>query len=285
MPSLKNGILIADSGSTKTAWRLVTDSDKIKSIQTAGLNPYFKNTGQIKEELIKNLIPCIPKAVKVSKIFFYGAGCSVKEKISLVYKALAECFSEATIYVEHDILGAARAVCGSERGIISILGTGSNSCLYDGEKIITIIGGLGYILGDEGSGTHIGKTIISAYLNHDMPSALEDKFRTLYKLNKTSIIHHVYQMENANLFLSSFSLFAQKNISHPFMKKIVSECLGNFLDMHVCKYPDYINFSSGFTGSIAYHFKDLLVEECKKRSIKIGNIIKEPIEGLFKYHS
>jgi glucosamine kinase len=277
-------ILIADSGSSKTGWRLV-DGEKVYPFHTEGLNPYYKTIEQIKTVLQKDLIPYLPcKPEEIQSIFFYGAGCSVPVKCEEVKKALSDCFPSALIEVDHDILGAARSCCGHDKGIVCILGTGSNSCYYDGNDTIEIIGGLGFILGDEGSGGHIGKSIVAAYLNREMPEDLRTDFYNTYQMDRAAIDKKVYLEPNFNKFLGTFSMFAAKHINHPFIQHLLKDCLGLFIDKHVCRYADYTRTTVHFVGSVAYYYKDILTEVCHNRGIKTGKFILEPVEELVGFH-
>ena len=277
-------LLVADSGSTKTAWRLVDKNKKIEHYHTEGLNPYFKSHGEIIEEIKTNLVPHFHKETKVSSIYFYGAGCSSKEKCELVKDALSQCFPGTVVTVEHDILGAARATCGNAEGIVSILGTGSNSCHYDGKKIVSVIGGLGYILGDEGSGAHMGKTLLSAYLNHELPEDLQKEFEAVYRLTKEEIDKRVYEMPLANRFLASFSKFIGDHKSHPFFVQMIESCFDMFFVKHVCRYPGYNNKPVHFVGSVAYYYSEVLKKTALKRDIIVGKILPYPVEELTLYH-
>jgi glucosamine kinase len=277
-------LLIADSGSSKTGWRLV-DKNSVLPFHTEGLNPYYKTIDQIKTVLQKDLIAHLPcKPQDIANIYFYGAGCSVTIKCEEVKKALTDCFPNAQIDVEHDILGAARACCGHDKGIVCILGTGSNSCYYDGTNTTEIIGGLGFILGDEGSGGHIGKSIVAAYLNREMPEDLRTDFFNAYQMDRAAIDKKVYQEPNFNKFLGTFSMFAAKHIKHPFIQQLLKDCLGLFIDKHVCRYAYYTRTTVHFVGSVAYHYKDTLIEVCHERNITTGKFILEPVQELVGFH-
>ncbi len=278
-------LLIADSGSSKTGWRLVNDKGVIFSFHTEGLNPYYKTIEQIKAVLNKDLIAYLPyKADDITHVYFYGAGCSVAIKCEEVKKALSECFAKAEVEVHHDILGAARACCGHDKGIVCILGTGSNSCYYDGTDTTQTIGGLGFILGDEGSGGHIGKSIVAAFLNKEMPEDLRTAFTNTYHMDRTAIDKKVYLEPNFNKFLGTFSMFAAEHISHPFIQSLLKECLDLFLVKHVCRYPDYKTTTVHFVGSVAYYYKDILMELCKSKGITTGKFVLEPVEELVGFH-
>jgi glucosamine kinase len=278
-------LLIADSGSSKTGWRLV-DKGTVLPFHTEGLNPYYKTVDQMKAVLLKDLIPYLPApANAITEIYFYGSGCSVAVKCEEVKKAFTDCFPSAKIDVEHDILGAAKACCGHEKGIVCILGTGSNSCYYDGKTTTEIIGGLGFILGDEGSGGHIGKSIVAAFLNHEMPEDLRTDFTNTYHMDRAAIDKRVYQEPNFNKFLGTFSMFAAKHINHEFIQNLLKECLDLFIDKHVCRYEGYRTTTVHFVGSVAYYYQDVLKELCDNKGIKTGKFILEPVEELVKFHN
>jgi N-acetylglucosamine kinase-like BadF-type ATPase len=277
-------LLIADSGSTKTSWRLVDENKKISHFLTDGLNPFFKSQGEIVEEITTDLIPHFPKGTNVTQIYFYGAGCSSESKCAMIKEAFAQCFPGAIATVHHDILAAARATCARSEGIVCILGTGSNSCLYNGSTIVTIIGGLGYILGDEGSGTHLGKNLIEAYLNKELPEKLRKEFDDTYHLTKEEIDKRVYEKPQANRFLASFSRFIGEHKMDPYLARMIENCLDSFFEKYVCRYPDYTKKQVHFVGSIADYYTDILRTVAKKRNITIGKILPYPIEELTLFH-
>jgi glucosamine kinase len=276
-------ILIADSGSTKTDWRLVNKDGKINSFSTIGLNPYH-----ITSEIVLNALASSDMAAiknTINKVVFYGAGCSSPEKKAILEKPLATFFANAEIEVEHDLLAAARATCGNEKGMVAILGTGSNSCLYDGDLIVQNVTALGYILGDYGSGVHIGKTFLQALLANELPSEITLAFKQQYNLHVTDILDAVYKQPLPNRFLASFSEFVFQHLDCIEMKDIVTQCFHSFFKTNICKYTDYQNLPLHLIGSIAFIYQDILTEVAKKYNVTIGNIIKQPIEELVKYHS
>ncbi len=275
-------ILIADSGATKTDWRVIYSRDDIRSFQTIGFNPFFIDSLHIRNELERELVPFIDSGQK--EVFFYGAGCSAVEQCIIIEDGLKPIFPDARIKVESDLLGAARALCGHQEGIACILGTGSNSCFFDGKKITENVPSLGYLLGDEGSGAYIGKVLIKEILSLSAPSDIREMFANKYNYNKVDILTHLYKHEFPNRFLASFTNFVSENISHPFMQTLVHDAFCIFFDTQVLKYQRYKEVSIYFTGSVAFYFADILKNVAKERGIEIKNIVQSPIAGLIEYH-
>lgn len=276
-------ILIADSGSTKTDWSLIDTNGERKSIQTIGINPYLMNAREINEVLIKELYPYIYPE-KVKEIYYYGAGCSTEKKCQTIDSVLNDFFTQATIEVHHDLLGAARALCGHEAGIACILGTGSNSCLFDGKEITESVVSLGYLLGDEGSGACMGKKLISDYFHKELPHELIESFHQRYNPTVESVLDAVYNQPRPSRFLASFSPFILENIDHPYFKNLVSDCFDEFIRIYVSKYNNYQSVKVNFIGSIAFYFHDLLLESAAKAGLKTDKIYRSAIEGLIYYH-
>lgn len=282
-------ILIADSGSTKTDWRLVDDNKKIHQLSTTGFNPYFQDTEDISKELRENLLPAISSALpgftgNDLEIFFYGAGCSSEAKCAIVHKAIKENFPSAAIEVDHDLLGAARAVCGREEGIASILGTGSNTCYYDGEKIVENVASLGFILGDEGSGAYIGKRFVQDFLNKEMPLAISQRFYERFKLTKEDILDAVYKQPRPNKFLASFSKFIYQNQKEQYIIDLVAQCFRDFFDKHICKYEKHKEVQMHCVGSVGFYYSNILRAVAVEKGVAVGRIIETPIAGLTLYH-
>jgi N-acetylglucosamine kinase-like BadF-type ATPase len=279
-------ILIADSGSTKTQWCLADNEKRLISIATQGINPYFQSEEDIFKILKIELLPFLNSPLVELQIFFYGAGCGSTEKNKLMKIALTKTFSEASIEVNNDLLGAARALCGKEKGIAAILGTGSNTCYFDGEKIAEHpeSSGLGYILGDEGSGAHIGKTFIQAYLNKELPTIIAEKFYQSFKLKKEDILNAVYKKPMPNRFLASFSTFVNENSTDEYLRDLVINCFNQFFDKHVCKYPQHKNVPLNCVGSVAFNFRTILQKVAHTKGVAIGKIITNPIDDLTRYH-
>ena len=278
--------LIADSGSTKTAWCLVDEQGDQHMYKTVGLNPFFLNPVGISEIIQKELIdPSGLSGISNDvQVFFYGAGCSTEKNCSIVKEGIGMVLTGAEVYVEHDLLGAARALCGTTPGIAAILGTGSNSCYYDGKVIVDNVPALGFILGDEGSGAHMGKRLVRDYLYREMPVDLADKFKRSYQLNKEDILPAVYQQPTPNSFLASFSVFLSENITETYCRNVVKKSFIDFFDHHVLKYDKQGNLPLNIVGSIAVAFEAELREIAEEKGVEIGKLIKQPIDELVRYH-
>ncbi|MFC6996221.1 BadF/BadG/BcrA/BcrD ATPase family protein [Rufibacter roseus] len=276
-------ILIADSGSTKTAWRLIDTEGVVSQAHTIGFNPYYQDTPQIAQTLRESLLPQL-KDAQPQEIYFYGAGCSAKNKKAIVAAALLELYPNSEVFVHHDLEAAAHALCGHNEGIACILGTGSNSCHYDGEKIIENLPNLGFILGDEGSGGYMGKRIVQAYLNNELPEDLHQAFFDRYGVDRDEIIDNVYSKPYPNRYMAAFSKFLSEHRKHPFIYQMIFKCFSDFFDKTVSKYPDYQNKETHFVGSIAFYFSDILRTVAQEYGINVGQILESPIEGLSLYH-
>jgi len=279
-------ILIADSGATKTDWRFIDLEGRITSFSSQGLSPMFWTAKEMVAEIKKNT----PKSVlsktkgKSLSIYFYGTGCSNNARINIVKSALKSFFKKSSINIYHDILASARALLGHEKGIACILGTGSNSCYYNGTKVTSIIGGHTFILGDEGSGAHLGLSLVKAFLNEELPSEIKKKFVREHHITKEKIYDAIYTKKNPNKFLASYAFFIHENLNNPFIKKMATDCFLDFFDKTICKYKNYKNEKIGFVGSIANNFRAILILIAKKKKVYIYRIINSPIEELVKYH-
>jgi len=275
-------ILIADSGSTKTNWALIQNKEVVNIIKTDGINPFFRDLEDISDELEKVLVPQIYG--KVTKVFFYGAGIINNVKGAGVKRLLQDFFPEATIAAYSDLLAAARATLGKQKGIACILGTGTNSCVYDGEKIIDHVSPLGFILGDEGSGAVMGRKLLGDYLKKVMPEVLRNKFKAEYNLSGTEIMERVYRKERANLFLAGFTKFIYDNIETEYCTDFVLAEFNAFVDRNLLNYEAVNSYPICFIGSVAFYFQQILKEVLNSRSLICGTIIKDPMEGLIQYH-
>ena len=274
-------ILIADSGSTKTDWCVSEQGEQLQRITTGGLNPYFLSEDEIREEILTSLLPEL-QTYKFDALYFYGAGC-LPEKITMMQSALSNHLEVKSIEVNSDMLAAARGLCGRNPGIVCILGTGSNSCYYDGEKIVSNVSSLGFILGDEGSGAVLGKLLVGDLLKNQLPAGLKEKFLQEFDLTPGMIIERIYRQPFPNRFLASFSPFLLKNIEIPEIHVLILNSFKSFLNRNVKQY-DYQNYKVHFVGSIAYYYKKILEEAVLECGMQSGVIIQHPMEGLVKYH-
>lgn len=275
--------LIADSGSTKTDWCLMDGSTVMKRIKTKGFNPFFETEKEIEYELSNALVPKIPRGTKIDAIHFFGAGCT-PEKASIVARALMMQISdEARVEVCSDMVGAARALCGNEPGIVCILGTGSNSCEYDGKKIVKNVSPLGFILGDEGSGAVLGRILVGDLLKNQLGEELKEKFLTQYKLTTAEIIDRVYRQPFPNRFLASLQPFMEDNLDNEAIFYLVMEAFSHFIARNVMQY-DYQHLPVHFTGSVAYAYRKVLEKSAELTGIQLGIITNSPMEGLIKYY-
>lgn len=276
-------IMIADSGSTNTTWCLVANSEVLKQIVTPGINPFYQTTGEI-QELIMTTLYAGTKDFQIDKIFFYGAGCAFPDKKKTVLDALVYFYNEANIEVESDLLGTARALFQRQKGIACILGTGSNSCYYDGQQIVQNVSPLGFILGDEGSGAVMGKQLIADCLKHQLPDWLGDKLLDEYGLTPAQILESVYSQPFPNRFLASFTPFLLEHIEEPAIFNLVYDSFDAFFTRNVMHY-NLEDIEVGFMGSIACDFRDTLEIVASERNINVGQILCESMEGLVRFHS
>lgn len=274
--------LIADSGATKAEWCLLHNGKK-KTIFTQGISPYFLNTEQIIALLTKELLPKI-KNVTIGEVYYYGTGCANPANAKSVKKALRKIIPAAKIEVTHDLMAAARALCGKEKGVACILGTGSNSCYYNGKKIVKNSPGLGYVLGDEGSGAYLGKKVIQYYLYDTFDEELKGRFDNTYGTNGLEILENVYKKPMPNRYLASFTKFLADNRGHYMIENIIEDGLNDFFFSHLCKYRETWTLPISFAGSVAFGFKDVLQQLCDSYEFELGKILKNPMDGLVAYH-
>lgn len=279
MPSIK---LIADSGATKAEWCLLSNNKK-KTILTQGISPYFLNTEQITDLLMKELKPKL-KNVAVDEVYYYGTGCANPINAKSVKKAVSKIFPLAKVEVNHDLMAAARALCGGKKGLACILGTGSNSCYYDGKKIVKNSPGLGYVLGDEGSGAYLGKRVIQYYLYGTFDDELRDRFDLTYATTAAEILENVYKRPLPNRYLASFTKFLAENRGHYMIENIIEDGLNDFFFNHLCKYRETWTLPVHFAGSVAFGFQDVLKQLCESYEFELGKVMKNPMEGLIDYH-
>jgi N-acetylglucosamine kinase-like BadF-type ATPase len=279
-------ILIADSGSTKTDWRFIDEKKNIYQAHTQGINPYFVNTNEIAQILENELKSKLPEYAFNEKveIYFYGAGCSNFDKCKDVYNGIKKVFPNASITVEHDLLAAARALCGHNEGLAAILGTGSNSCYYNGKEILQNQPSLGFILGDEGSGAFLGKQLICDFLNEEMPKEISDRIKERFKITKDEILENVYKKPYPSRYLASFSKFIYQNINHDYCRQLVVNAFRLFFDRHICKYPRRGELPLGIVGSVGYYYSNIISRIADEKGIPMGKVLESPIAGLTLYH-
>lgn len=277
-------IYLAESGSTKTdAVLLDQQGQEVLRFQHMGFNPYFHSSGFITSELHK--IPEVKQyASQVLQVYFYGAGCSSAHLNAVVREGLQPVFPNAEVQVDHDLKAAAFATYTGEAGITSILGTGSNSVYFDGKKVTPSQAGLGFILGDEGSASSIGKKLLTSYFYKRMPADFRKEFEENYDLAKDHVVRKVYQEEYANVYLAGFAPFAHKHKDHPFFYELIFNCFKDFLRYHVLYFENCRELPIHFVGSVAFHLQDILRDAMHLLDLRIGNIVQKPLDGLIGYH-
>lgn len=276
-------IAVIDSGSTKADWKFLSPNNLPISISTMGFNPYYHDESvilpKVKEAFDGKIDPS-----KLTNVYFYGAGCSDPLRNKTMEDALQKYFVNAKIKVDHDILACALATCRDQAGISCILGTGSNSCLFDGKKIIDNVPNLAYILGDEGSGGNLGKLLLQGYFYREFPADIKKNFEKIYGNDRQVFLDNIYTKPNANVYLASFSKFLSNNKEHIYIQNLVNRAFTSFVERHVRKYQNHNNLPIHFIGSVAYHFGEILKMVLDERSLKLGIIIKKPIDNLVDYH-
>ena len=278
-------ILIADSGSTKTDWCVVENGVLVQQIFTKGTNPFFQSEEEISNEIATALLPEL-KTDEFDAVYFYGAGCGFPDKIEIVHRAISKQLKvKGNVEVATDLLAAARGLCGREAGIACIMGTGSNSCYYDGENIVANVSPLGFILGDEGSGACLGKLMVGDLLKNQMTPELKEKFLKQFDLTPADIIDRVYRKPFPNRFLASLSPFLSQNINEPCVHDLVLNSFKAFFKRNIMQYENYQNLKVNLIGSVAFYYKEVLAEAAEAMGIQLGTIIQSPMEGLIKYHA
>ena len=277
--------IIADSGSTKCEWRIAEPGKKGKtrSLFTQGMSPYFLNAAEMEAILRNELLPQLKKQ-DIQSVFFYGTGCKNPENARMVKKVLQHVFTGARVAVSHDLMGAARGSCLDQKGIACILGTGSNSCYYDGRRIVRNRPGLGYVLGDEGSGAYLGIRVAQHFLYGIFEKEIADKFREKYRIDAAGILENVYKKPLPNRYLAAFSLFLSENRGHYMIENIIEDGLNDFFFMHVARYPESNKYPVHFVGGVAYHFRDVVERLCGEYGLQKGSVIQHPVDGLVRYH-
>jgi glucosamine kinase len=276
-------ILVADSGSSKTDWLLKLSTGEVKQFRTSGLNPYFLTEKEIVKILQEQAVDMIAYAAEIKEIYFFGAGCSSPDRHEIVTNALSQLFNKSYISVDSDLLASAYATCGHEKGFCCVLGTGSNISYFDGEEIHSGQHGLGFVLGDEGSGSWFGKALITDFLYGNMPHDISAIFDEDYHITKEIVIKNVYQTPNPNSYLAAFSKFLTKIRSTAYAQNLLHRGMVEFIETNVKWYPQYHKYKCHFVGSIAYVFADELKTACQENGINVGKIIRQPIHDLLEF--
>jgi glucosamine kinase len=277
-------IVIAESGSTKCDWAILDEKGNLLfSEKTVGFNPYFHNEKFILEHLqgSENLKT---HSQAVTAVYFYGAGCSSSDLNAIVTKALSAFFSNAKVKVDHDLVASAYSLYQGTPVICCIIGTGSNSCFFDGEKITESVPALGFILGDEGSGSYFGKRLLADYFYNRLPSEMQHDFKKEFNLTWSEAVEKVYQNIHANVYLASFMKFMAKHRNNAYVIETVREGMARFIDVHVTSFSKFHEYEVSFVGTMAHVYQDILEEELKKRDCKLGQIVKNPVDQLVAYH-
>ena len=280
---MKNNFIIADSGATKCQWTIVQQNKK-KTITTIGISPYFLNT----DEIVQIIQKAFDKKVDcnaIKDVYFYGTGLTNPSNVLILKKALKTLFKKASLDIQTDLMAIARAACMDQKGVACILGTGSNAGFYNGKKIVKNSPGLGYVLGDEGSGTYLGKKVLQYYLYKTFDEDLMNAFEQKYNLDKSTILNKVYKEPLANRYIAQFTEFLVENRGHYMIENIIEDGLNDFFFTHLNKLNESWLYPIHFVGSVAYGFKDVLKQLAHTYEFELGKIMKTPGEGLLAYHN
>jgi N-acetylglucosamine kinase-like BadF-type ATPase len=275
-------ILVADSGSTKTDWRLIKEDGSIQQLESSGLNPYFHTEETVAEEIAKTFTD--QEFSQATQIFFYGSGSSSSQRKQIVESGLKRHFKKAKITVSHDLLGAARAACGHQAGLAGINGTGSNCCVFNGSEIIDSFPSGGYSIGDEGGGVNLGRRLLKAYIEEYLPADLRQKFDHRYKTDVDEILVNLYKKPYPNRYMANFSRFMFQNKEHPFISKLLLEEFDAYFDHQVLRFDQAKELPLNLVGSIAFYYHEYIKEVASNKGVTIGTILEKPISGLSLYH-
>jgi N-acetylglucosamine kinase-like BadF-type ATPase len=277
-------ILIADSGSTKTDWVTIDEFHNETAYLSQGINPFFVSVDDV-YSIVSKTFELASISDKVEKIFFYGTGCIKNHNTNIVLDGIKRFFKNSEIFVEDDMIGAARSMFGNESGIACILGTGANSGKYNGTEFVEKIPTLGYILGDEASGAYFGKILINNYFKKIMPEDLSTKFCNAYNPEVGDVLNKVYKQSFPNRYLAKFTHFLSDNIEHPYVRNLLERGFESFIQNNIAKYDNYKNYPVGFVGSIAFVFSSILKKTCESSGLMVKHIIEKPIKGLIQFHA
>lgn len=275
-------IIIAESGSTKIDWRIVSSDTSQHSFNTEGFNPNYHA-----RSLLTDFVDELNEKIQITeaeRVYFYGSGCSSYHSKEIVRSAINQVITGAIVEVNHDLTGAARALFGQGTGIASILGTGSSSCIFREGEVAYAIPSLGYLLADEGSGLQLGRLLLNAYFKNQLPSDLSAKFQDQFNIGLSTFITQLYTHPKPNSLIASFVPFLVDHKHEPVIKTLVRKAFGDFFNEIILKYPDYNQYNLGFVGSIAMLFKDLLYDTASGYNLKVARIIQNPVDELVKFH-
>lgn len=276
-------ILLADSGSTKTEWVLMDAGKQVSTFHTQGISPLFMEEATILDIFKTEVYPHISE-YHITSVYFYGTGCSAEERKNKVKNPLVQLVNTKEVFVDHDLMAAARALCKDRSGMVAILGTGSNSCLYNGTQIVANVPSLGFVLGDEGSGAHMGKELLRMFVYRELDHAMHEEISETYKLDKEVVLERIYKQPMPGRFAASLVPFIKKHIHHPQMLQLAGDCFDAFLQRQISKYEGYKELPLHVTGSVGFQFRELLEQRAASAGVTIGVVIKQPMEGLIDYH-
>jgi N-acetylglucosamine kinase-like BadF-type ATPase len=279
---MRKNYIIADSGATKCQWTLVLGNQK-KTMTTIGISPYFLTTDQIVETLAKGFNKKVDTGI-IDAVYFYGTGLSNPLNVTSIKKALKKVFPKAALDIQTDLEAVARATCQHHKGVACILGTGSNTGYYNGKKIAKNSPGLGYVLGDEGSGAYLGKKVLQYYLYKTFDEELIHAFESKYPINKDQILDAIYKQALPNRYMASFAQFLSEHRGHYMIENIIEDGINDFFFAHLNKLNESWLYPIHFAGSIAYVFRDVIKQLATAYELEIGTIVKSPMEGLIAFH-
>ncbi|MES2630105.1 MAG: N-acetylglucosamine kinase [Bacteroidota bacterium] len=274
--------IVADSGSTKTDWRIITGTGRFEQAESIGLNPNFAADEDFTSAFAH--IASLTDPGNISQFWFYGAGCGSEKNRERVAQLAQPFFPASEVFIETDMLGAARSLCGNQPGMAAILGTGMNTCVYDGSNITQNHFSLGYVLGDEGSGAYLGKQLVTAWLKNQLPEDLKRNFDLRFQLSPNDVIEHVYRKPLPNRFLAQFAKFIYQNLKNPFCTELVINGFTSFFREQIKRYPDWEKYQLHLTGSVAFYFGNLLKRVAEQEGVNIGTIVEKPVAALALYH-
>ncbi len=275
-------ILVGDSGSTKTDWRLIENNQILSQHSCEGLNPHFHTSDTVLEEI--KICFDLELSDQITEVHFYGSGCSTEEKKQIAREAFKTYFTKAKLFIEHDLLGAARAACGKQQGLSGILGTGSNCCLYDGSNIVQENRSGGFMISDEGGGVHIGKLVLKNYIEKCFSDDLMNRFEKRYQTHYDEILTNLYKKPYPNRYMASFSKFAYHNRKEPVIQELILTCFRAYFRNQVCRFEEHQNMPLNLVGSIAFYYQDLIRAAAEEFSVRVGTILEKPISGIANFH-